>query len=197
MISERNHSVLSSVKKSAVAGIILLVPILSVLVVVNWLSTRISAFVGPEFIQVTGFEPLNQLIGLTAVLVLVLSILVVTGYFARSYFGKKFENRLDKLFERIPVLGDIYDIAKTTSQELLDGGDNFKEPVKVQTDSIRRTAFRTGNKTEDGKEVLFMPTSPNITSGFVIEVDPKDVEEIDETSEEALQRLLSAGFGGK
>jgi len=39
------------------------------------------------------------------------------------------------------------------------------------------TAFRTGKKTRDGKIVLFMPTAPNITTGFVIEVEPERIEE--------------------
>jgi uncharacterized membrane protein len=56
------------------------------------------------------------------------------------------------------------------------------------------TAFKTGRRTEDGRVVLFMPTAPNITTGFVIEVDPADVTETDETVEEALTRILSAGF---
>jgi uncharacterized membrane protein len=56
------------------------------------------------------------------------------------------------------------------------------------------TAFKTGKTTSDGKVVLFMPTAPNITTGFVMELDPEDVEPTDETVEEALTRILSAGF---
>jgi uncharacterized membrane protein len=56
------------------------------------------------------------------------------------------------------------------------------------------TAFKTGKRTQDGREVLFMPTAPNITTGFVIEVDPDQFTETDERVEEALTRILSAGF---
>ena len=42
---------------------------------------------------------------------------------------------------------------------------------------------------------MFLPTAPNITTGFVIEVDPDDITETDERVEEALTRVLSAGFG--
>jgi uncharacterized membrane protein len=56
------------------------------------------------------------------------------------------------------------------------------------------TAFRTGKKTRDGKIVLFMPTAPNITTGFVIEVEPDRIEETGETVEEGMTRVLSAGF---
>ena len=57
------------------------------------------------------------------------------------------------------------------------------------------TAFKTGKRTEDGRDVLFLPTAPNITTGFVVEVDPDAYEETDERVEDALTRVLSAGFG--
>ncbi len=62
-------------------------------------------------------------------------------------------------------------------------------------DGMRMTAFKTGQTTEDGREVLFLPTAPNITTGYVVEVEPHRYEEIDERVEEALTRILSAGFG--
>ena len=43
--------------------------------------------------------------------------------------------------------------------------------------------------------MLFLPTSPNITTGYVIEVEPDRYEHIDESVEDALTRVLSAGFG--
>jgi uncharacterized membrane protein len=59
---------------------------------------------------------------------------------------------------------------------------------------MRMTAFKTGKRTADGREVLFMPTAPNITTGFVLEVEPERIEPTDERVEEALTRVLSAGF---
>jgi len=60
---------------------------------------------------------------------------------------------------------------------------------------MRMTAFKTGKTTEDGRELLFLPTAPNITTGFVVEVEPSEFEETDESVEDALTRVLSAGFG--
>ena len=74
----------------------------------------------------------------------------------------------------------------------------LQSPVKVTVwPGMKMTAFKTGNRTEDGKDILFMPTSPNITTGFVIEVDPKDYEDANESVEDSLARVLSAGFGVK
>ena len=57
------------------------------------------------------------------------------------------------------------------------------------------TAFKTGNKTEDGKDILFMRRSRNITTVFVIEMDPDGYEDSEESVEDSLARVLSAGFG--
>ena len=57
------------------------------------------------------------------------------------------------------------------------------------------TAFKTGKTTQDGREVLFLPTAPNITTGFVVEVESDRYTEIDESVEDSLTRILSAGFG--
>lgn len=57
------------------------------------------------------------------------------------------------------------------------------------------TAFKTGKSTEDGRDVLFLPTAPNITTGYVVEVKPDRYTEIEESVEDALTRILSAGFG--
>jgi len=74
--------------------------------------------------------------------------------------------------------------------------DELQAPVKLETwDGLRMTAFKTGKTTSDGRELLFLPTAPNITTGFVVEVDPDRYEETGESVEDALTRVLSAGFG--
>jgi len=79
---------------------------------------------------------------------------------------------------------------------LAGGSGEFQKPVKLETwDGLRMTAFKTGKKTSDGRELVFIPTSPNITTGFVVEVEPEKLEETGESSEDALTRVLSAGFG--
>jgi len=78
----------------------------------------------------------------------------------------------------------------------VSGTEDLQTPVKLETwNGMRMTAFKTGKTAADGREVLFLPTSPNITTGYVIEVTQDRYEEIDESVEDALTRVLSAGFG--
>ncbi len=57
------------------------------------------------------------------------------------------------------------------------------------------TGFKTGNRASDGRVVVFIPTAPNITTGFVVELAREDVRELDESTEDALIRIISCGFG--
>jgi uncharacterized membrane protein len=82
------------------------------------------------------------------------------------------------------------------AETALSGTEELQAPVKLETwNGLRMTAFKTGKTTDDGRDVLFLPTSPNITTGFVIEVHPDEYELTDERVEDALTRVLSAGFG--
>ncbi|MFO7793808.1 MAG: DUF502 domain-containing protein [Candidatus Nanohaloarchaea archaeon] len=183
-------------KRSFIAGLIVTVPVASVIILLDWLFSTASSVIPSGLFRFTQYSTANQVIGLVIVSFISIFLVIILGFVFKSYLGRKAEEKIDILFEKVPVIGTVYSMAKSTSREVFDGSEKFKKPVKVQTGNIRRTAFKTG-QTSDGREVLFMPTSPNITSGFVIEVEPENIIETDESTEEALERLLSAGFGGK
>jgi uncharacterized membrane protein len=114
----------------------------------------------------------------------------------RTALGSLLERALDDLMNRLPGLRVVYNASKMAVETALGGTDSLQAPVKLETwDGLRMTAFKTGKTTADGKEILFLPTAPNITTGFVIEVEPERFDEVDESVEDALTRILSAGFG--
>ena len=95
----------------------------------------------------------------------------------------------------MPGLRVVYNATKLAVETALSGTDDLQEPVRLETwPGVRMTAFKTGKKTQDGRIVLFLPTAPNITTGYVIEVEADRIEETNEKVEEALTRVLSAGF---
>ena len=96
----------------------------------------------------------------------------------------------------LPGLRVIYNASKMAVETALSGTSELQAPVRLEMwGGMRMTAFKTGNTTADGREILFLPTAPNITTGFVIEVEPDRYTEIDDNVEDALTRLISAGFG--
>jgi uncharacterized membrane protein len=182
-------------KRSFVAGLIITVPVASVIILLDWVYSTASTIIPSGLFSFTQYQILNQILGLAVVSIISVGVVILLGFLFKTYIGRIVEDKIDILFEKVPVIGTVYRMAKSTSREVFDGSEKFNKPVKVDTGNIRRTAFKTG-QTSDGREVLFMPTSPNITSGFVIEVKPENVVETDDSTEEALERLLSAGFSG-
>jgi uncharacterized membrane protein len=182
-------------KKPAVSGIIVLLPVLVVLFVVDWLFDKIQYIPGNQYFNLTDFYVVNQTYKLAILLVIGAIIVTGVGRLVRTKRGFQLEKLLDSLFDKIPFLGSIYDLTKVSAETLLGGGDDFSRPVKIEFNGMRVTGFKTGKEADDGRDIVFIPTAPNITSGMVVEIDEDRVTDADETSEEALTRILSAGFG--
>jgi uncharacterized membrane protein len=136
-----------------------------------------------------------ELVRVAIVLVVFAMLVLAVGYLMRTTLGRLIEAAIDDIINRVPVIRIVYNASKLAVETALSGTDDLQKPVRLETwDGIRMTAFKTGKQTEDGREVLFMPTAPNITTGFVMEVESERLEETDERVEEALTRILSAGF---
>ncbi|WP_254863805.1 DUF502 domain-containing protein [Halovivax gelatinilyticus] len=197
---------MTSWKRDFASGLVVLGPILVTLFVLLWLYGLVSSLT-PTFILTDEFlegilgetDAAQRLAGLLRVLI-TLTVLVIlifaVGYLMRTTVGGLVERILDDLANRLPGLRVVYNASKMAAETAFGEQDSLQEPVKLEVwDGLRMTAFRTGKTTEDDREVLFLPTSPNITTGFVIEVDSARLTEIDEDVEDALTRVLSAGFG--
>jgi uncharacterized membrane protein len=199
----------SSWKRDFASGLIILLPILVTTYVIVYLYNLLASASG--IVPAIDRQLLVQDVGLPASRVtpgvveftrvsvaLVLFVLVVfsVGYLMRTAFGDFVERNLDDAMNHVPGLRVVYNASKMAVETALSGTDELQKPVKLEVwDGMRMTAFKTGQVTEDGRDVLFLPTAPNITTGYVIEVEPHQYEETDERVEDALTRILSAGFG--
>jgi len=187
-------------RRDFASGLIILVPLLVTAYIILWLYSALAAVPLPvENVTVTVGDatydlgtPLRVLLTLVIFVLLVFSL----GYLMRTTFGDVIEGTLDDVMNQIPGLRVVYNASKMAVETVVSGTDDLQAPVKLETwEGLRMTAFKTGKRTEDGRDVLFLPTAPNITTGFVVEVDPDAYEETDERVEDALTRVLSAGFG--
>ncbi|MFC6615381.1 DUF502 domain-containing protein [Halopenitus salinus] len=187
---------MSTWKRDFASGLIVLVPLIVLLLVVGWIYRHIVALplidtLEPEWLVAPALPLYRVLIALALFTTLVLAV----GYFMRTTLGRFLEARLDDAINHLPALRVVYNASKLAVETALSGTDDLQKPVHLETwQGIRMTAFKTGKKTRDGRLVLFMPTAPNITTGFVIEVEPERVTETGESVEEAMTRVLSAGF---
>lgn len=182
----------SSWKRDIASGLIVLVPILVTAYVVAFIYQLIANL---PFLQTT-LEGLPVAVRVIITLVLFGLLILAIGYLMRTTVGDILEESLDGVMNRLPGLRVVYNASKMAVETAVSGPDDLQTPVKLETwNGMRMTAFKTGKTTEDGRDVLFLPTAPNITTGYVVEVEPDRYTEIDESVEDSLTRILSAGFG--
>jgi len=135
--------------------------------------------------------------------ILSLLLLLLTGVLVKNLFGGRMVRGLESLVRRVPVIGPVYSGAKTFSETVLtDKGSSFKQVVMVEFP--RKGVFSIGFITsEDLEEVqartaqdvtcVFVPTTPNPTTGFIILVPRDEVVRLDMTVDDAFKMLLTLG----
>jgi uncharacterized membrane protein len=132
-----------------------------------------------------------------------LLLLFLTGVLVKNLFGGQIVSGLESLVRRIPVVGSIYGGAKTFSETVLsDKGRSFKQVVMVEfpRPGVYSIGFITSHELQElqaktAQEVtcVFVPTTPNPTTGFLVMVPEKDVVHLDMTVDEAFKMLLTLG----
>ncbi len=130
-------------------------------------------------------------------------LIIVTGAIARNYVGKKIVGFGDRLVESIPLINRIYGALKQISQALFSSKrEVFKKVVLFEYP--RKGIYCIGFYTQDTRGTvqdaldedvvsLFLPTTPNPTSGFLLFVPKSEIIEIDLSVEEALKLVISGG----
>jgi uncharacterized membrane protein len=182
----------SSWKRDIASGLIVLVPLLVTAYVVAFIYQSIANL--PLLKNALENQPV--LVRVVVTLVLFALLVLSVGYLMRTTVGDLLEETLDGVMNSLPGLRVVYNASKMAVETAVSGPEDLQTPVKLETwNGLRMTAFKTGKSTEDGRDILFLPTAPNITTGFVVEVDPERYTEMDENVEDALTRILSAGFG--
>lgn len=146
-------------------------------------------------------EMLKQVPGL-GVIVMVLGLLL-TGMFATNIVGQWWLTQGDRLMGRIPIVKSIYNSVKQVSDTLFSStGNAFREAVLVQypREGTWTIAFVTGKPGGEAADhlrgdylSLYVPTTPNPTSGFFLMVPRADVIELAMTVDEALKYIISMG----
>ena len=134
---------------------------------------------------------------------LTLAMILLTGLLAANFIGQKLVVWWDKLLSRIPVVNSVYKSVKQVSDTLFaPNGNAFRKALLVQYPRLGSwtIAFQTGQPGGDlvnhlaGDYVsVYVPTTPNPTSGFFLMMPVKDVVELDMSVDEALKYIISMG----
>ena len=134
---------------------------------------------------------------------LTLAMILLTGLLAANFIGQKLVSWWDKLLSRIPVVNSVYKSVKQVSDTLFaPNGNAFRKALLVQYPRLDSwtIAFQTGqpggdlvNHLDGDYVSVYVPTTPNPTSGFFLMMPAKDVVELDMTVDEALKYIISMG----
>jgi uncharacterized membrane protein len=134
---------------------------------------------------------------------LTLLIVFVTGMVATNFFGKRIILFWESLLARVPVVKSIYYSVKQVSDTLFsDTGQAFRKALLVQypREGCWTIAFQTGYPGGDvarhlpgGHISVYVPTTPNPTSGFFLIMSASEVIELDMSVDDALKYIISMG----
>ena len=135
--------------------------------------------------------------------ILTLLIIFLTGLVTRNFLGNRLLLLWELLLNRIPVVNSIYSSVKQVSDTLLSSSGNaFRKALLVQypREGVWTIAFQTGVPGGDVKNHLqgdyvsiYVPTTPNPTSGFFLMLPRAETIELDMSVDEALKYIVSMG----
>ena len=136
-------------------------------------------------------------------LVLAVVVLAITGLLATNLVGRRLMSWGDRLVRRIPIVRSIYSGAKTFTETVFSSkGQAFKQVLLVQypRQGVWSIGFQSGediaeatHRTGRDLVVVFMPTTPNPTSGFIVMVPREEVIPLEMTIDEAMRLILTLG----
>lgn len=136
--------------------------------------------------------------------VITLLIIFLTGIFAANLLGRRLVEMGDSLIARIPIVRTIYMGVKQIVQTLLTpNGQSFRKVFLIEYPRVGAwtIAFQTGDATQQVTQKfneepmlnVYVPTTPNPTSGFLLMIPRKDAIELDMTVDQALKFVISLG----
>ncbi len=136
-------------------------------------------------------------------IVLTVAVLLVTGVVAANLFGRRLVAGWESLLSRIPLVRSIYMGVKQLMEMLFSpGGQSFRKVLLIEYPraGLWTLAFQTGvtvgeAQHKTGRDVVnvYVPTTPNPTSGFFLMVPQRDVVELDMSVDDGLKMLISMG----
>ena len=197
-------------KKYIIAGLLVWLPLAITIWVLLWLLglmdgmfeavLSLTQAVLPESAR-AGLEGLRDVPGLGVIVMI--GLMLATGVFVTNIFGQWWVRQWHRLMSRIPIVKSIYSSVKQVSDTLFSSSGNaFREAVLVQYphQGSWTIAFVTGKPGGevaghlDGEHVsLYVPTTPNPTSGFFLMMPRGNVRPLNMSVDEALKYIISMG----
>ena len=192
---------LTRLRNYLISGLLFWIPLILTIIVIKFFLEFINSLVPQEYLPEAIFNLDTSIPG--SGIILLFLIIFITGILVTNILGRRLVALWEKLLNRIPGFRNIYNILKKVSDTILNtSSQSFKKAFLIQYPSkgIWVIAFQSGDYKGEaesiiGKEIinLFVPTTPNPTSGFFVLIPKKDAFELDISVEDAFKLVISAG----
>ena len=192
-------------RKYFITGLLVWIP----LIITVWVLKLLNGWMDASLLLIPNSYLPETLLGFYVPgvgVVLTIALLFVTGLLTANLLGHRLVLLWESLLARIPVVKTIYGSVKQVSDTLFSGqGHAFRKALLVRYphQSCWAVAFQTGHPGGEIAKLLpedhvsvFIPTTPNPTSGFFMIMPKKDVIELDMSVEAALKYIVSMGVVG-
>ena len=191
-------SIFAKIRNNFIAGVVVLIPI-GITLYLTLFIIRISSKAIPKEINPNNYLPFD-IPGVEILIALV--IITLIGWLSLSFLGKKFFELFNNILKKIPILRTIYSaIGQMT--ESFTKTDNKQKSV-VLLEYPRKGVWAVGFATKENEGLIkekikedlinvFVPTTPNPTSGFLLLVPKKDLIFLNISFEQASKFIVSAG----
>ena len=195
---KKKISIFNRLRNYFIAGIVAIIPI-GITLYLTMFIIEVSSKLIPKEINPNNYLPFS-IPGLE----IILSIIIITfiGGLSVSFIGKKILQLINDLFKKIPFLRTIYSAINQMTESFTNKDKGKKSVVLVEYP--RKGSWAVGFATKDNQGEIskktnselvnvFVPTTPNPTSGFLLMFPKKEIIYLDMTFEEASKFIVSAG----
>ncbi len=184
-----------------ISGLLFWIPLGLSIVVIKFFLELVNDIVPPKYLPEALFNFEGSIPG--SGIVWVILILIVTGILVNNFIGRKLLSLWEGMLDKIPGFRGIYKALKQLSDTVLSPSSNsFKKALLVEypRKDMWTIAFQTGDyrgevEEKIGQEIIniYVPTTPNPTSGFFIMLPKTDVIELNMSVDEAFKLIISTG----
>ena len=199
MRKKKSKPIISRLRNFFITGIVVLIPI-GITLYLTLFFINVSSKLVPKEINPNHYLPFS-IPGLE--IVLSIFFITVTGWLSLSFIGKRFLKVVNDLFKKIPILRTIYSAVGQMTESFANNKGNQKKRV-VLVEYPRKGSWAVGFATKDNKGEItrktkeklvnvFVPTTPNPTSGFLLMFKKSEVIYLDMSFEQASKFIVSAG----
>ena len=194
----KKKSIISRIRNYFFAGAVVLIPI-AITIYLTVFFIKISTKIIPKEINPNHYLPID-IPGIE--IIIAIFLITFIGWLSLSFLGKKLIDTFNNLLKKIPILRTIYSAILQMTESF--ASDNKKNKSVVLVEYPRRDVWAVGFATKENKGIIkkkldqelvnvFVPTTPNPTSGFLLMVPKKDLIYLDISFEEASKFIVSAG----